>query len=149
MLLLKILKKYNPHQIPHFNAGVYLENKTKIGKIDEIFGGINDVHFSVKMADNMKAGSFKKGVLLLVSKKNCNLGKIWKLAIKQKKKLGIWEILKKSPEFLTKLLKNLDFKYNCVSICFVNMKAGSFKKSLLCWYVAVCLEGSSNRIQWT
>lgn len=27
-------------KIPYFNAPVYFENKTQIGKIDEIFGGI-------------------------------------------------------------------------------------------------------------
>ena len=35
-------------QIPYFNAPVYLENKTKIGKVDEILGAISDVHFSMK-----------------------------------------------------------------------------------------------------
>ena len=34
-------------QIPYFNAPVYLENKTKIGKVDEILGAISDVHFSM------------------------------------------------------------------------------------------------------
>lgn len=27
-----------PDQVPYFNAPAYLENKTKIGKVDEIFG---------------------------------------------------------------------------------------------------------------
>nr|CAB3248271.1 H/ACA ribonucleoprotein complex subunit 1-like [Phallusia mammillata] len=45
-------------KIPYFNAPVYLENKSKIGKVDEIFGQIREFYFSVKMADNMKATSF-------------------------------------------------------------------------------------------
>ena len=35
-------------EIPYFNAPLYLENKTKIGKVDEILGSISDVHFSMK-----------------------------------------------------------------------------------------------------
>lgn len=31
-------------KIPYFNAPVYLENKTSIGKVDEILGPINQVY---------------------------------------------------------------------------------------------------------
>lgn len=48
-------------RVPHFNAPVYLQNKSMIGKIDEILGPINEVYFSVKMNDGMVASSFKKG----------------------------------------------------------------------------------------
>ncbi len=30
-------------KIPYFNAPIYLENKSQIGKVDEIFGAIEDV----------------------------------------------------------------------------------------------------------
>jgi H/ACA ribonucleoprotein complex subunit 1 len=30
-------------KIPFFNAPIYLENKVQIGKVDEIFGPINEV----------------------------------------------------------------------------------------------------------
>lgn len=30
-------------QIPYFNAPIFLENKTQIGKVDEILGQINSV----------------------------------------------------------------------------------------------------------
>jgi H/ACA ribonucleoprotein complex subunit 1 len=30
-------------QIPYFNAGIFLENKTQIGKVEEILGSINNV----------------------------------------------------------------------------------------------------------
>ena len=41
-------------QIPYFNAPLYLENKTKIGKVDEILGSISDVHFSMKCDEGLK-----------------------------------------------------------------------------------------------
>ncbi|XP_062250405.1 H/ACA ribonucleoprotein complex subunit 1 [Platichthys flesus] len=47
-------------KVPYFNAPVYLENKEQIGKVDEIFGQLREFYFSVKLSDNMKAGSFKK-----------------------------------------------------------------------------------------
>ena len=50
-----------PDKVPHFNAPIYLQNKSQIGKVDEILGPINEVYFSVKMSDGMVASSFKKG----------------------------------------------------------------------------------------
>ena len=32
----------NAVQVPYFNAPMFLQNKTQIGKIEEIFGAIND-----------------------------------------------------------------------------------------------------------
>lgn len=49
-----------PTRIPYFNAPIYLENKTQIGKVDEILGPINEVFFTVKMEQGMVASSFKK-----------------------------------------------------------------------------------------
>jgi H/ACA ribonucleoprotein complex subunit 1 len=48
-------------RIPYFNAPIYLENKSAIGKIDEILGPINEVYFSIKMGEGMVASSFQKG----------------------------------------------------------------------------------------
>ena len=48
-------------KVPYFNAPIYLQNKSVIGKVDEILGPINEVYFSIKMAEGMVAGSFKKG----------------------------------------------------------------------------------------
>ncbi len=45
--------------VPYFNAFIYLENKTKIGKLDEIFGPSNLLHFTVKPDDGVVATSFK------------------------------------------------------------------------------------------
>lgn len=50
-----------PDKIPYFNAPIYLQNKSAIGKVDEILGPINEVYFSVKMGEGMVASSFKKG----------------------------------------------------------------------------------------
>jgi H/ACA ribonucleoprotein complex subunit 1 len=48
-------------KVPYFNAPIYLQNKSVIGKVDEILGPINEVYFSVKMGEGMVANSFKKG----------------------------------------------------------------------------------------
>ena len=44
--------------VPYFNAPIFLENKSQIGKIDEIFGTLRDYSVSVKLGDNMNASSF-------------------------------------------------------------------------------------------
>ncbi|KAF9472208.1 Gar1-domain-containing protein [Pholiota conissans] len=48
-------------KVPYFNAPIYLQNKSQIGKVDEILGPINEVFFSIKMGEGMVANSFKKG----------------------------------------------------------------------------------------
>ncbi|KAH8078313.1 Gar1/Naf1 RNA binding region-domain-containing protein [Filobasidium floriforme] len=49
-----------PTRVPYFNAPIYLQNKTQIGKVDEILGPINEVYFTVKMQEGMLSTSFKK-----------------------------------------------------------------------------------------
>ena len=34
--------KSNIEKVPYFNAPIYLENKSQIGKVDEIFGPMQD-----------------------------------------------------------------------------------------------------------
>jgi len=46
-------------KIPYFNAPVFLENKTQIGKVDEILGPINELFFTVKCQEGVIATSFK------------------------------------------------------------------------------------------
>ena len=48
-------------KIPYFNAPIYLENKTPIGKLDEICGPLNQVYFTIKPQDGIQAKSFKAG----------------------------------------------------------------------------------------
>lgn len=47
--------KLTNEKIPFFNAPIYLQNKTQIGKVDEIFGPINEsvsIHFGFHV-DNL------------------------------------------------------------------------------------------------
>ncbi|KAJ5476574.1 Translation elongation/initiation factor/Ribosomalbeta-barrel [Penicillium sp. IBT 31633x] len=55
-----VCESINP-KIPYFNAPIYLENKTQIGKVDEVLGPINQVYFTVKPQDGIVATSFKPG----------------------------------------------------------------------------------------
>ncbi|SCU91773.1 LADA_0F11936g1_1 [Lachancea dasiensis] len=48
-------------KIPYFNAPIYLENKSQVGKVDEILGPLNEVFFTVKCSEGVQASSFKKG----------------------------------------------------------------------------------------
>ncbi|KAG2686339.1 hypothetical protein I3843_09G001800 [Carya illinoinensis] len=48
-------------KIPFFNAPIYLQNKTQIGKVDEIFGPINESYFSIKMMEGIVATSYSTG----------------------------------------------------------------------------------------
>ncbi|KAL3470534.1 Gar1/Naf1 RNA binding region-domain-containing protein [Aspergillus californicus] len=55
-----VCESVNP-KIPYFNAPIYLENKTPIGKIDEVLGPINQVYFTIKPQEGIVATSFKTG----------------------------------------------------------------------------------------
>jgi len=54
-------------QIPYFNAPIYLENKSDVGKVDEIFGTITETFFSVKPGSGIAATSFKAGDKLYIN----------------------------------------------------------------------------------
>ncbi|GAB0493251.1 hypothetical protein MMPV_004527 [Pyropia vietnamensis] len=47
--------------VPYFNAPVYLESKSMIGKVEEILGPISSLMFSVKPVDGVVPTSFKAG----------------------------------------------------------------------------------------
>jgi H/ACA ribonucleoprotein complex subunit 1 len=53
-----LVLKAEIEDVPYFNAPIFLENKSQIGKIDEIFGTLRDFSVSVKLSDNMRASSF-------------------------------------------------------------------------------------------
>lgn len=55
-----VCESSNP-KVPHFNAQIFLENKTAVGKIDEVLGPINQVYFTIKPSDGIQATSFKPG----------------------------------------------------------------------------------------
>ncbi|KAF3442212.1 hypothetical protein FNV43_RR16128 [Rhamnella rubrinervis] len=56
-----VTKALTERKVPFFNAPIYLQNKTQIGKVDEIFGAINDFCFSVKMMEGIVATSYAPG----------------------------------------------------------------------------------------
>jgi H/ACA ribonucleoprotein complex subunit 1 len=62
-----VLKCTLSAQVPYFNAFVFLENKSVIGKIDEILGPINQVSFTVKADAGIKPASFKSGDKFFIS----------------------------------------------------------------------------------
>jgi H/ACA ribonucleoprotein complex subunit 1 len=55
-----VCESSNP-KVPHFNAQIFLENKTAVGKIDEVLGPINQVFFTIKPTEGIQATSFKEG----------------------------------------------------------------------------------------
>ncbi|EME27666.1 H/ACA ribonucleoprotein complex subunit 1 [Galdieria sulphuraria] len=57
----ELVCKSTNEKIPFFNAPIFLENKTQIGKVEEIFGPITDVHFTIKPVEGVLATSFGIG----------------------------------------------------------------------------------------
>ncbi|KAH9541360.1 hypothetical protein CY35_14G059400 [Sphagnum magellanicum] len=55
------ITKLTHEKIPYFNAPIYLENKTQIGKVKKIFGPINEAMFSIKMQKGIIATSYRVG----------------------------------------------------------------------------------------
>ncbi|KAK0750400.1 Gar1/Naf1 RNA binding region-domain-containing protein [Schizothecium vesticola] len=55
-----VCESINP-KIPQFNAPIYLENKTSVGKVDEVLGPLNQVYFTIKPSEGIQATSFKHG----------------------------------------------------------------------------------------
>uniref|UniRef100_A0A6B2LK06 H/ACA ribonucleoprotein complex subunit n=1 Tax=Arcella intermedia TaxID=1963864 RepID=A0A6B2LK06_9EUKA len=62
-----VFKQLQSSKVPKFNAPLFLENKVKIGTVDEIFGQINDVHLSVKPSPGFQASSFTKSTKCYIS----------------------------------------------------------------------------------
>jgi H/ACA ribonucleoprotein complex subunit 1 len=53
-------------KVPYFNAGIFLENKRKIGVVDEILGKISMMLFTIKMDHGVVAKSFQPDDLLYI-----------------------------------------------------------------------------------
>ena len=49
------------HQVPYFNAPIFLANKTAVGKVEEIFGTITEPYFTVKASEGVVATSYAAG----------------------------------------------------------------------------------------
>lgn len=56
----EMICKSTNEKVPYFNAAIYLQNKTAIGKVDEIFGPTNILMFTIKVAPGVVATSFKE-----------------------------------------------------------------------------------------
>ncbi|XP_074605672.1 gar1 ribonucleoprotein isoform X3 [Brevipalpus obovatus] len=54
----QLVVKADVEEVPYFNAPLYLQNKTMVGKVDEIFGPIRDYSVSVNLLDTFNANSF-------------------------------------------------------------------------------------------
>ncbi|KAG3109460.1 hypothetical protein PI125_g10913 [Phytophthora idaei] len=63
----EMVYKSSNDKVPYFNAGAFLENKTRIGKVDEILGSINEVMFTVKPDAGVSASSFQAGDKVFIS----------------------------------------------------------------------------------
>ena len=55
----EIVCKLTNTMIPYFNAGIFLENKSKIGKVEEVFGPVNKVYFTIKVNKPLTIKYFK------------------------------------------------------------------------------------------
>eukprot|EP00593_Proboscia_inermis_P002272 CAMPEP_0171293608 /NCGR_PEP_ID=MMETSP0816-20121228/1907_1 /TAXON_ID=420281 /ORGANISM="Proboscia inermis, Strain CCAP1064/1" /LENGTH=146 /DNA_ID=CAMNT_0011764651 /DNA_START=271 /DNA_END=707 /DNA_ORIENTATION=- len=53
-------------KIPYFNAPIFLENKQKLGKVDEIFGPLTKIMFTVKPDAGVLAKTFQKDDIMYV-----------------------------------------------------------------------------------
>ncbi|KAL6062514.1 H/ACA snoRNP pseudouridylase subunit [Balamuthia mandrillaris] len=58
----EMVYKMTPNdKVPKFNHPVYFEDKKQVGKVDEIFGPVNECYFTVKPDEGFVATSFKVG----------------------------------------------------------------------------------------
>eukprot|EP00010_Vexillifera_abyssalis_P000317 CAMPEP_0201551692 /NCGR_PEP_ID=MMETSP0173_2-20130828/9131_1 /ASSEMBLY_ACC=CAM_ASM_000268 /TAXON_ID=218659 /ORGANISM="Vexillifera sp., Strain DIVA3 564/2" /LENGTH=205 /DNA_ID=CAMNT_0047962013 /DNA_START=30 /DNA_END=648 /DNA_ORIENTATION=+ len=53
-----VCRSTHEEKLPKFNSPVYYENKQQIGKVDEVFGAINEVYFTIAPVDGIVPSSF-------------------------------------------------------------------------------------------
>ena len=56
-----MLCKCTANKVPLLMRNIYMENKTLIGKIDDVYGTIGGPGFAIKPAEGVKGESFKEG----------------------------------------------------------------------------------------
>ena len=62
-----LVKCTDMSRFPKFNRGVYLENKAKVGSVDEILGPVNAFYFSIKPVQGVDPKSFKEGQIFYMN----------------------------------------------------------------------------------
>eukprot|EP01130_Rhizamoeba_saxonica_P000536 TRINITY_DN1050_c3_g1_i1.p1 TRINITY_DN1050_c3_g1~~TRINITY_DN1050_c3_g1_i1.p1 ORF type:complete len:174 (-),score=68.90 TRINITY_DN1050_c3_g1_i1:82-603(-) len=62
-----VFKQMDSNQVPKFSSPVFLQNKTRFGQIDEIFGPINNVHFSVNLDDGYNSSTLEENMICYIS----------------------------------------------------------------------------------
>lgn len=53
-------------KVPYFNAGIFLQNKRKIGRVDEILGKVSELLFTIKMDPGVLSKSFQPNDLVFI-----------------------------------------------------------------------------------
>ncbi|CAD8043722.1 unnamed protein product [Paramecium primaurelia] len=66
-----IVKALGKQLVPRFFRSVYFENKQPIGKVDEIFGPIENYLFSVTLEEGIAPKSFKQDQLIYMDAYDC------------------------------------------------------------------------------
>ncbi|CAD8051994.1 unnamed protein product [Paramecium sonneborni] len=66
-----IVKALGKQLVPRFFRSVYFENKQPIGKVDEIFGPIENYLFSVTLEEGITPKSFKQDQLIYMDAYDC------------------------------------------------------------------------------
>jgi H/ACA ribonucleoprotein complex subunit 1 len=61
-----VCRSSQTEKVPKFNAMVFYEDKKPIGKVDEIFGAINEAYFSVKTDPGINPASFAPGTKIYI-----------------------------------------------------------------------------------
>ena len=60
-------------KVPYFNASIYLENIKKIGKVDEVFGRVDNVMFTVKPDPGVGLSGWEKGDKVFALVNTCQI----------------------------------------------------------------------------
>ncbi|KYR01409.1 Gar1 family protein [Tieghemostelium lacteum] len=66
----QIVVELTHQDVPKFNSKALFSNSQPIGSIDEIFGPVNKIYFSVKLEAGVQAESFKKGDKIYIGSNN-------------------------------------------------------------------------------
>ncbi len=63
-------------QVPYFNAPIFLQNKTQIGRIEEIFGGITNTVSFLRNLALLPLGKAAQRTVILGACHACSMNKL-------------------------------------------------------------------------